>query len=63
MATNHNKNQDEHRGSSQIASILHHYKQALIQRWARLVLDDPGVPEADRPSEPELIDPIPSLLD
>ncbi|WP_437573836.1 ATP-binding protein [Sorangium sp. So ce887] len=47
----------------QLASFLQDHQQALIQRWARRVREDPGVPEACRLSVPELIDHIPSLLD
>ncbi len=47
----------------QLAALLRDKKEDLIRRWTERVLEDPGVPEANRLSEPNLRDHIPILID
>lgn len=47
----------------QLAALLRLRKEKLMRQWALRVLEDPGVPEAHRLSEPELRDHLPLLLD
>jgi sigma-B regulation protein RsbU (phosphoserine phosphatase) len=49
--------------SRQIAALLRSRREALLERWARRVLGDPAVPEANRLSEPALRDHVPGLID
>ncbi len=43
--------------------LLVHEREALLERWARRVLDDPTVPAASRLSWPALEDNMPPLID
>lgn len=49
--------------TSVLASLLRARKRELIERWARRVLEDPKVPEANRLPRPALHDHMPSLVD
>jgi signal transduction histidine kinase len=54
---------DEAPSSRRLAALLRDRKEDLIERWTERVLGDPGVPEANRLSEPALRDHIPALID
>ncbi|AKT37978.1 PAS domain S-box protein [Chondromyces crocatus] len=45
------------------AALLRERKAALLEAWKRRVLEAPEVPEANRLSEPALLDHIPALID
>ena len=46
-----------------LAEILRSRRDEILERWRRVVLDDPSVPEANRLSEPALHDSVPQLVD
>ena len=48
---------------SRLAALLRDRKEELIDQWRQRVLSDPAVPEANRPSDPDLRDHMPALLD
>ena len=49
--------------AAKLAALLRRRKDEVIERWARRVLEDPRVPQANRLPQPTLHDHIPSLLD
>ena len=46
-----------------LIELLRTKKEVLLERWMQRVLGDPSVPEANRLSEPMLLDHIPALLE
>jgi signal transduction histidine kinase len=46
-----------------LPAILRERKEALLRDWTRRVLEDEGVPEVNRLSDPALRDDIPALVD
>ena len=46
-----------------LAWLLTSYRDELLARWKRRVLEDPAVPDANRLSRPTFLDHIPELID